>query len=316
MAVRKLIIDCDPGHDDIMAILSAMAHPEAFEILGYTTVSGNHLLDHVTDNLCRVLTALNQPGPVCRGYASPLVLAPEPQEGAHGKTGLDGPVLPEPEIKPESQHAVEFMRDMVKQHCHITLAALAPLTNVALFLKTYPELKSGIETITLMGGSRSRGNILPKAEFNIYADPHAAKIVFESGVPIIMSDIEICDECAVHHDVIDVLQGQGPVQNLAHDILQFFSGYNRRRNIPQSPIFDLVPIMQLLHPELFETRECHVLIELEGRYTRGMTVIDELHPEAEKNVTLLEHCRSPKQFCDYFIADLKHLETIRNGSGN
>ena len=190
MEKRKIIFDCDPGHDDIMAIMNALAHPEQLEILGYTTVCGNNYVDKVTRNLCQVLTALGKDGKVAVGYDAPLVLDPDPQPAAHGESGLDGPTLPEPTVQPINQHAVEFLHEMAVKHEKITIVALAPLTNIAVFLKTWPELKEKIECITLMGGSRSSGNILPRAEFNIYEDPHAAKLVFESGVPIVMSDIE------------------------------------------------------------------------------------------------------------------------------
>lgn len=293
---RKIIIDCDPGHDDVTAIVCALAHPEKLDVLGCTTVCGNHYLNHVTRNLCQVMTVLQHEMVIARGYDSPMVVDPEPQPIAHGETGLAGPVLPEPLIEPVSLHAIEFIKEMALLHKKITLVALAPLTNIALFLKTYPELKQYIECITLMGGSRIGGNILEKAEFNIYADPHAARIVFESGVPIVMSGLEICAECSTEHTWIDSLYQKGPVHQMMHDILQFFSEYNRRRGKDCSPIFDVVPVMHLLHPEWFETEECAVHIEVDGKYTRGMTVFDEIHPDAKKNVTVLTHCKDVQQY--------------------
>ena len=306
MEKRKIIFDCDPGHDDIMAIMNALAHPEQLEILGYTTVCGNNYVDKITRNLCQVLTALGKDGKVAVGYDAPLVLDPDPQPAAHGESGLDGPTLPEPTVQPINQHAVEFLHEMAVKHEKITIVALAPLTNIAVFLKTWPELKEKIECITLMGGSRSSGNILPRAEFNIYEDPHAAKLVFESGVPIVMSDIEICLECATPHTMIDALKGQGKVQDLAHDILQFFSLYNRRRNVPQSPVFDLVPVMHMLHPELFVEKPCKVQIETAGKYTHGMTIVDDADAE-HANVRLLEHCVDVEAYNSYFMENLKLL---------
>lgn len=307
MEKRKIIIDCDPGHDDIMAIMNCLAHPELFEILGYTTVCGNNYVDKITANLCKVLTAIGADGTVAVGYDAPLVLPPDPQPAAHGESGLDGPVLPEATVHPVKQHAVEFLRDMAMRHEKITIVALAPLTNIAVFLKTWPQLREKIACITLMGGSRSRGNILPRAEFNLYEDPHAAKIVFESGVPIVMSDIEICAECATDHALIDGLKGQGCVQDLAHDILQFFSLYNRKRNVPFSPVFDLVPVMHLMHPQLFVEKKCRVLIETDGTYTRGMTVVEDVQKESEANVTLLEHCVDREAYNRYFMENLNLL---------
>ena len=140
MAPRKLLIDCDPGHDDILAILNCLAHPEAFAILGYTTVCGNQLVELVTRNLCGVLTYLGVPGSVAQGYDAPMVLPPDPQPEAHGVTGLDGPHLPEPTVLPLPVHALDFLRDTLLAHDHVTVVALAPLTNLAMLLQTYPAV--------------------------------------------------------------------------------------------------------------------------------------------------------------------------------
>ena len=304
MAPRKLLIDCDPGHDDILAILNCLAHPEAFAILGYTTVCGNQLVELVTRNLCGVLTYLGVPGSVAQGYDAPMVLPPDPQPEAHGVTGLDGPHLPEPTVLPLPVHALDFLRDTLLAHDHVTVVALAPLTNLAMLLKTYPAVKDHIDCITLMGGSRDGGNILPRAEFNLYADPHAAKVVFESGVPIVMSDIEICQACATPHTWIDSLRGQGRVQDLVHDILQFFSLWGRRHGQNTSPIFDLVPVMHMLHPELFATAPVRVQIETEGRLTRGMTIVDSVDDPQTANVTLLKSCRDPAAYNRYLAENL------------
>lgn len=310
MKRRNLIIDCDPGHDDIMAILCALNHPEAFNILGYTTVCGNQLVDKVTRNLCQVLTVLNVCQEVAVGYDAPLFYAPEPQPGAHGETGLDGPSLPEPTIQPVKLHAIEWMKQKLEaSDTKVTLVALAPLTNVAMLLKTWPHLKSKIECITLMGGGIAKGNILEKAEFNIYEDPHAAKIVFESGVPIIMSGIEVCDDCAILHHEIDALKGQGPVSDLCHDILQFFSQYGRLRGTDRSPLFDVAPIMHLLHPEFFTSKKYPVSIEVSGVHTRGMTVVDQRSfiDERTINTEVLLTCDREK-FIQVFLNDLKSLD--------
>lgn len=300
--IKNVIVDCDPGHDDIMAIMSILAHREAFNLLGLTTVSGNNLVDRVTDNLLKVLTYLDVDLKVAKGYDKPLVYDADPQI-AHGESGLDGPVLPASKFSVVDMHAIEFMKQMAQTHDKITIIALAPLTNVALFLKTYPELKEKIECITLMGGSRSSGNILKRSEFNIYADPHAADIVFKSNIPVIMSDIEICLECSTDHEMIDGLKGKGYVHELAYAILEFFSQYNRKRNKDSSPVFDLVPVMQMLHPELFTYKKCQVDIELEGVHTRGMTVVSE-----GENCLLVEHLNDRTLYNQYFMEDLSILE--------
>ena len=310
MIKKKVIIDCDPGHDDIMAIFSCLANPEIIEVLGYTTVCGNNLLDKVTSNLGKVLRYLGLGGIIAKGYDSPLVYPPEPQPIAHGESGLDGPILPEEQITPISLHAIEFMKQMCEAYGSITIIAIGPLTNVAMFLKTYPHLKDKIENITFMGGSRTKGNIIEKAEFNIYEDPHAAKIVFEAGIPLVMSGLEICGECMTPHAMFDALENQGKLQHLAFEILNFFRQYNKKRGIPFSPIFDLVPVMHILHPELFETEMCNVKIEVAGQYTRGMTVFDEVNPTENANVLVLSHCNDVELYNKYFFSDLKKLEEM------
>ncbi len=307
---RKIIIDCDPGHDDIMAILLSLAHPEEIEILGYTTVCGNQLVEKVTRNLCQVLTAIHREGKIAVGYDAPLYYAPDPQPLAHGESGLDGPQLPEAKIAPLAIHAVDFLKQQLEQSEEpVTLVALAPLTNLAVFLKTYPQLKEKIAMITLMGGAIGKGNILPKAEFNIYEDPHAAKIVFESGVPIVMSGIEVCDDCSILHSEIDALKGSGPIQDLAHEILQFFSRYSRERGKDRSPLFDVAPIMHLLHPEYFISRPASVQVEVAGQYTRGMTVVDQREGVSQKqlNTELLLSCDREK-FIQCFLEGLAWLD--------
>lgn len=307
---RKIIIDCDPGHDDVMAILLAIAHPNELDILGYTTVCGNHLVEKVTANLAKVLTAIGRSGKIAMGCDAPLYYAPEPQPGAHGESGLDGPILPDAEVEILNMHAIEFMRTEIENSDDkVTIVALGPLTNVAILLKSYPHLQSKIECITLMGGSIYSGNILPKAEFNIYEDPHAAKIVFESHVPVIMSGLEVCAEASILHTEIDALHGKGLVQDLAHDILQFFSTYNRTRNRDRSPLFDVVPIMHLLHPEFFTSQKYPVHIEVSGEYTRGMTVVD-LRGSSDPstlNAEVLIHCDRDK-FMKVFLDSLIELD--------
>lgn len=305
---KRVIIDCDPGHDDVMAIFSAIAHSEKFEILGYTTVCGNNLLDKVTKNLCNVLSFINVDGSVHKGCAKPLVYDPDPQPIAHGESGLDGPVFNlDPKVKVSDVDAITWMKQMCDKHNDITIIALAPLTNVATLLNKYSEVKDSIECITIMGGSDTKGNIVDEAEFNIYADPHAAQIVFESGIPIVLSPLEICEICSTTHHDIDSLKGTGKIKNLAYEILNFFSQYNRRRNINTSPVFDLVPVMHILHPELFETKMYNITIVLDGEKTRGKT---EFSNEGYKNVEVITNCLDVSKYNELFLNDLDTLDKV------
>ena len=276
MPKRKLIIDCDPGHDDIMAILMVLAHPEEFDLLGITTVAGNNLAPQVTGNLIRTLTYLGCTDiPVSMGSETALVLDPEPQD-AHGVTGLDGFDFPEPGFAPVKERAVEFMKNRIlDSEDKVTIAALAPLTNIALLLLAYPEVKERIEQIVLMGGSVYRGNMLARSEFNIYADPHAAEAVMRSGVPVVIAPLEVCDDILVSEDDIRMWENTPkPAAQLCAGLLNFFAGYGRKRGWTEFTVFDLATIMYLLYPDRFEgfRSTCHVVPD--GTYTRGMTVID------------------------------------------
>ena len=276
MEKRKLLIDCDPGHDDIMAILMTLARPEAFELLGITTVAGNNHMRQVTDNLLRTLTYLGRTDiPVAMGSESALILDPEPQD-AHGKTGLDGFDFPEPGFLPVPEGAVEFMKNAIMNSTEkVTIAALAPLTNIALLLLAYPEVKEKIEEIVIMGGSVCRGNMLARSEFNIYADPHAAEAVMRSGVRVVIAPLEVCDYCIVNEEDIRYWQNKKTkAAQLCGGLMNFFAGYGRQRGWSEFTVFDLATIMYLLYPERFEGFDgtCHVVPD--GAYTRGMTVID------------------------------------------
>ncbi|MFD1904094.1 nucleoside hydrolase [Paenibacillus rhizoplanae] len=174
-----IIIDCDPGHDDAIAILLALAHPGELDIRGITTVGGNQILDKITDNALRILSFVNADIPVAKGAAAPLLGKLVTGEEAHGESGMDGPALPASKFKPVEQGAVEFMLEIIRaSEEKITLVPTAPLTNIALLITAYPEVKERIEKISLMGGGLAYGNVTRTAEFNIYVDPEAARIVF------------------------------------------------------------------------------------------------------------------------------------------
>ena len=273
--MRNIIIDCDPGHDDIIAILVALAHKDELNILGFTTVAGNQTLDKVTNNLLKVQTYLGIDIPVYKGYSSPIVKELDVQPQAHGESGLDGPVLPEAVNKAQEMHAIEFMKKAVLEtEEKITFVCIGPLTNMGLFLKTYPELRSRIDKIVIMGGGIYNGNVLIKAEFNIYHDPEAAKIVFDSGVKVVMAGLEVCYSGSILLTETEKTRDGGKASRLFYDLMKFYQGYAIRNGWDRTAIFDATPVIYLLHPELFETEEKEVYIETVGEYCRGMTVVD------------------------------------------
>jgi pyrimidine-specific ribonucleoside hydrolase len=270
-----IIIDCDPGHDDAIAILLALANPEKLELRGITTVGGNQILDKITENALKVISFVNADIPVAKGAAGPLFGKLVTGEEAHGESGMDGPLLPPSKFRPVEQGAVEFMLDIIRSSEEkITLVPMAPLTNIALLITAYPEIKERIEKISLMGGGISYGNVTSTAEFNIYVDPEAARIVFESGIPITMSGLDVTDKAAIFEDEILALKERGPVSTMVGELLDFYSIYGKKMGYVGSALHDPCAVAWLLHPELFESEHLYVTVETEGKLTRGMTVAD------------------------------------------
>lgn len=283
---RNILIDCDPGHDDIMAILCAMAHPEELNVLGYTTVCGNNTLPSVTHNLLNVLSYIKHPAPVAMGCENPLIGVPEVQD-AHGKTGLDGFDFPEPNIETLKISAVEFMKEQILNCADkVTLVGMGPLTNIAVLIKAYPETKKRIDKIVFMGGAIQGGNILEHSEFNIYADPFAAEIVAESGIPLVICPLEVCREVAISEEQILSLKDGGHISNMAYGLLDFYFGYARRHQMKETPVFDLCTILYLLYPDDFSGYACSLEVIPQGRTVRGMTVIE---PQEDSCITVLTH---------------------------
>lgn len=271
----KVIMDCDPGHDDVFALLTLLAHPEKAEVLGFTTVVGNQTLAKVTDNLLRVLTLIKSKVPVSAGASVHLNGMTYVQPGAHGDSGLDGAALPIADRHVTGIPAVEWIKETLEKSSEkIVLIPTGPLTNIAELLTKYPHVKNKIEKITLMGGSVYRGNVTSMAEFNIWADPEAAKIVFESGLPLIMSGLEVCHAGSLLHEEVDQFDTGEPVSTMVHGLLGFFNAFAKKLNQPGSPMFDVCPVMHLLYPELFTGEQMKVEIEVGGTLTRGKTVCD------------------------------------------
>lgn len=271
----KVLFDCDPGHDDIFALCALLAHPQRFELLGCTTVAGNQTVEKVTDNLLKVLSHLDRKVEVSVGASCSLDGKTHVQPVAHGQSGMDGPNLPEAKFSVTGLDAVEWMyQTLSAQQDKVTVVATGPLTNVAMLLMKYPSMKNRIERIALMGGSLYSGNITSQAEFNIYVDPQAAKVVFASGIEITMSGLEVCHRAMILHSEIDRFNTKGKAARLMYELLEFYSRYAKHLGQPGSPLFDLCPVVELLVPELFTSVELFVDVETQGELTRGKTVGD------------------------------------------
>lgn len=302
--MRKIIIDCDPGHDDIMAIITALAHKEELEILGIATVAGNQTLEKVTGNILKVEEYLNINIPVYKGEDRPLVLNPEPQPLAHGESGMDGPILPEPKLKPSDKNALEFYKEVLENNDKVTIVGLAPLTNIALLINNYPDLTNKIEEIVIMGGAINGGNINKYAEFNIWHDPHAAKIVFDSGIKVVVAPLEVCLSGAILLNEVKQISYDKKVSKLVRELFDFYCKYAIERNWDRTSIFDVIPIVYLLKPELFEYEIGNIDIILDGIDTQGQTVFTK--NKDGKHIVLLQTDR--KAFIDYFMDAIAYLD--------
>ncbi|MFZ3495926.1 nucleoside hydrolase [Streptomyces sp. 5.8] len=272
-----IIIDCDPGHDDALAIMLAAGDP-AVDLLAITTVAGNQTLDKTTLNARRVCTVAGITDvPIAAGCARPLVQALSVADDVHGASGLDGPMFPEPTVDIVPEHAVDLIHRILTGHPEpVTLVPTAPLTNIALLLTRFPQDAARIREIVLMGGSTERGNRTPAAEFNILTDPEAADIVFRSGVPVTMCGLNVTHQALATPEVVARFEGLGtPLGHLCAELLTFFaSTYRTLWGFPHPPLHDPVAVARVIDPGLVHCVDANVVVDLHGRYTRGATVVD------------------------------------------
>ena len=269
-----IILDCDPGHDDAIALIVAARHTN---LLGITTVGGNAPLDSTTHNAIVIRDLLGIDVPVHSGASRPLVAPPRHAGYVHGESGLDGADLPPPSGPPASRDAVRFIVDTVRSHDGVWLVPIGPMTNIALALRSAPDIASRIGGISFMGGGLF-GNRTATAEFNIWADPEAAAIVMEYGGPLIMAGLDATYQLQATPERIDrVRELEGRLAATLAGLLTFFSGtyVSRHENLAGAAVHDPLAVMALTHPELFTRSFSHVVVETGGQYTRGMTVIDQ-----------------------------------------
>ncbi len=275
----RIIIDTDPGQDDAIAILLALASPE-LDVAGITAVAGNVPLGLTQKNARKICELAGRTDvPVFAGASRPLLRPLVTAEEVHGKTGLDGPALPEPTMPLQDRYAVDFIVETVMdaEPGAITLCALGPLTNIALALIRTPEIAARIGEIVLMGGGYfEQGNVTPSAEFNIYVDPHAADIVFKSGVKLVVMPLDVTHKALTTRARVEAIRTIGsPVTAAAADLLDFYERYDERKyGTDGGPLHDPCVIAWLLKPELFSGRDCNVAIETGSELTMGATVVD------------------------------------------
>ena len=267
---EQIILDCDPGHDDAIALLLALASPE-IELLGVTTVAGNQTLEKTTANAIRILEFSGRTDvSVAAGADRPIVREPYVAKYVHGETGLDGPDLPPAQGAQLDEHAVEFLG----RHADgATVVAVGPLTNVALMLARYPEARP--RRIVLMGGSIGLGNVTPAAEFNIWADPEAAARVFESRLDVTMIGLDVTHQALMTSADAERLRGTGRTGTLVAELWEFYNRFHSQTyGFDGSPIHDAVALAHVFRPDLVETEHRHVEIDCGSELCRGRTVVD------------------------------------------
>ena len=275
----KIIIDTDPGQDDAVAILLALASPE-LDVLGITAVAGNVPLALTEKNARKICELAGKPNvKVFAGAVQPLKRVLVTAEEVHGKTGLNGPQLPEPTMKLQDGHAVDFIVEtlMEEDSGAVTLCALGPLTNIALALIREPRIAPRIAQIVLMGGGFFEGgNVTPTAEFNIFVDPHAADIVLKSGVPVVMMPLDVTHKALTTARRTEAFRALGTKAGIAvADMLEFFERFDEQKyGTDGGPLHDPCVIAWLIKPELFGGRHCNVTVETASELTMGMTVAD------------------------------------------
>lgn len=307
---KKIILDCDPGHDDALALTMAVASPK-IDLLAVTTSAGNQTPDKTLNNAMRMLTLLHREGiPVAQGNQTPLVKPLETAPEVHGKTGLDGADLPDPDFQVQTIPAIDLIAKVLRESNEkVTLVVTGPMTNAALFLRVYPDLaREKIDQIVFMGGAMGLGNWRPSMEFNIFVDPEAAKIVMNFGIPLVMAPLNVTHQAQIMKDEIEQIgEIDNPVGKAFYGLLNFFEQYheNPKWGFKGAPLHDPCTIAWLIDPTMFKSDKMNVDVETQGELTRGETVCDYYTlTDKPKNTEVLLGVDREK-FIDLIMASIK-----------
>lgn len=280
-----IILDCDPGHDDAVAILLAAGDP-GIELLGITTVAGNQTLDRTTANACAVCTVAGIAGPVLAGADRPLLRPLQTAAEFHGESGMDGPTPVEATVTPGDEHAVDFIiRTVLADPGRVTLVAVGPLTNLALALRREPAIATAAREVVIMGGAYTRGNTTPAAEFNILVDPEAAAIVFAAPWTVTMIGLDVTHQALCLPAVQERFAALGtPQGDFVDGLMTFFrASYATVASMPDPPVHDPCAVALVIDPTVMDVVPATVQIETVGRWTSGMTVVDFDAPAASRH---------------------------------
>ena len=317
MTPEKVILDCDPGHDDAMAMLLAAGDPRV-ELLAITTCAGNQTLEKVTRNALAVCAAAGiDDVPVAAGASGPLVRTQMVAPDIHGESGLDGPVLPEPNREIDPRHAAQLIIDTVMAHepGAVTLVPTGPLTNIALAMRQEPRIVDRVKRVVLMGGAYTRGNRTPAAEFNIAADPEAAYAVFDAGWPVTMVGLDLTHQATATPDVVERIRAIGsPLSDFVVEVLTFFSAsYKEHQGFDAPPVHDPCCIALIADPQVVATQDAFVTVELTGTWTSGMTVTDFGNAYGREHNTQVATVLDRNRFWDMTIEAIRALSADQAG---
>ncbi|MDR0889218.1 MAG: nucleoside hydrolase [Oscillospiraceae bacterium] len=297
-----VILDGDPGHDDAIAWVLAKASG-LLDIRAVCTVCGNQTIEKTSYNARRICTLIGLDVPIGMGSDKPLISARRMAASVHGQSGLDGPILPEPSMEISPLPAAQLMAKVLRESAEpVCIVPTGPLTNVATLLLSHPELKEKIRCISLMGGGIAHGNWTCAAEFNILVDPEAAKIVFESGVPILMAGLDVTEKALIFPADFDRVRAVGNrVAAVVADWLEFFYHFHRKLGYAGAPVHDAVAVAALIRPELLEYKDLFVQIETQGEYCRGATVGDLLGTTGKAPNVRAAMCIDRAGFADLLV---------------
>lgn len=311
---KKIILDCDPGHDDAIAILLAHGNPN-IELLAVTTVVGNQTLEKVTRNALSVARIANITDiPFAAGAVRPLVRNVEIAPDIHGDSGLDGPVLPEPAIQLDSRHAIDLIIDTIMAHPPktITLVPTGGLTNIAMAARKEPKIVERVKEVVLMGGGYHVGNWSAVAEFNIKIDPEAAHIVFNEKWPVTMVGLDLTHQALATPEVIEKISAiKTKPATFVLEMLEFFGKmYKQAQGFTYPPVHDPCAVAYVINPDLIKTRRVPVDIELTGTLTLGMTVADFRFPVDETCHTQVATKLDHAGFWDLIVDALQRIGEV------
>ncbi|WP_188206773.1 nucleoside hydrolase [Alkalibacillus aidingensis] len=303
------IIDCDPGIDDVMMLLLALRH-EKTDVKLITTSAGNQTQDKVVSNALRFVSYINEKVEIARGLEKPFLRDLVIADHIHGESGIGGVELPEPSLEESDRTAIEAMLATLKETTEpVTIIATGPLTNVGALLLAHPEVKPKIKQISVMGGAVKGGNVTPQAEFNIYVDPEAAELVFNSGVPVVMSGLDVTHKAYLDDQDLARLKGKGTeLAEMLHHMLQFYKDAQGASPFHESyyeevvRLHDLCAAAYVIDPSLFQGDDFYAKVECEGRHTSGATVVDHMRQTGmDPNIHVL-YGVDRERFVDLFLS--------------